>query len=68
VPPYTVLSLGRPGTQDLFTPINWVYHYHGIVHSVLVNGGVSLQILRVAANVVNDWLQTADRAVLQLGT
>jgi len=48
--------------------INWVYIYHGIVHLLLVNGGGSLQILRVTANVLNDWLQTADRAVHHLGS
>jgi len=49
--------------------INWVYSYHGIVHSLLVNGGGSLQILRVVAtNVLNGWLQTSDRAVHHLGS
>lgn len=49
--------------------INWVYSHHGIVHSLLVNGGGSLQVLRVvAANVLNDWLQTADRAIHHLGS
>jgi hypothetical protein len=45
----------------LFTDVKWVLCHHGMARPQFADGGDSLQIWRVAANILNKQSRTADR-------
>jgi hypothetical protein len=47
--------------------VKWVPCHHGMAHPQVADGGDGLQIWRVAVNILNKLLRTADGVVLQLG-
>jgi hypothetical protein len=54
---------GHPivNSNESWVHVKWVPCHHGMAHPLAANGGDSLHICRVAANIVNKQSQTANK-------